>query len=149
MIALQQALSVWTSSFGASSGEFCAKLTSRFPGWPHLGEFCRNVPKNPVTMEADGSTYGWLWNEVSLSKHMDENNSSRYLTVGTLPDGSSLAIDTQDEEDPFRIGSFSVDLCGEDNWTVLEPSRYRAFPFSYPEYLEYLRGNPHRNYLVG
>lgn len=80
---------------------------------------------------------------------MDDNNSSRYLTVGSLPDGSTLAIDTQDQEEPFRIGSFSLELCGEDNWRVLEPLRDRAFPFSYPAYLEYLRGDPAIEYQVG
>jgi hypothetical protein len=149
MSSLRDALSVWTLSFGAASAEFIAKLAVRFPDWSCLKEFCTCLPESQLTLEVGERTYGWLWPESWISGCMDDNGSSRYLTVGSLADGSTLALDTQDQEDPFRIGTFSLELCGEDNWSVLEPSRYRAFPFSYPSYLEYLRGEPEIKYLVG
>lgn len=142
-------LSKWTSETTTASAAFVSKLTRSFPHWSCLDDFCACVPKTQVTLESTGRTYGWLWPEEWISGNMDDNRSSRYLGIGSLADGSWLALDTQDKEDPFRIGTFSVDLCGEDNWTVLEPSRYRVFPFSYAAYLEYLRGSPEMEYLCG
>lgn len=143
---LELALDFWGVRHMAAGDALCELLDTCFPHWPFKDELASAVPAEHSRLCLNGNEVLYLWREETIVENHERCQSAEFLQVGTLLDGGTLAIPTTQSKF-IGIGSFSVELCGRNNWTRLRRKDFRTFPFSYQQYLLEVVSTPDLRYL--
>lgn len=125
------------------STSFVALLQSRYPNWSAWEQFAETLPSTQIKIELGGWSYCYLWPESWIIEAINMSKSNKkFLPVGSLLDGSRLAINTTAGKG-FHVGAFAFEKTVHlEDEHQFRPSYFRKFPFSYPEYLRYILTAP-------
>ena len=96
-----------------------------------------------------GREWGYLWEEDRIRENAEEYAAYRYLGIGSLADGSLLAVDTRSREQ--MIGSIDIYslLEAEDYGAGFSDDDFEPFDLTFGQWLELIQENPNRTDIPG
>ena len=134
-----------------ASNSFPASVVSeRFGKWKYVDQFFHIVPQQIFTLATGERELLFLWGGDDICDALsDYTSNDRFLVIGSLCDGSYLAIDTARTTE-MQIGAFPFEECSTAEGMLVSDEGFVRFPFQYHEYLNYLHTAPEfDHYLFG
>ncbi len=141
---LTQSFDLWGVKHSPASPSFKRCCLERFGDGKQLKSVLKCLPAHQSELWRDGRFRCLLWDELTIIEELSARATTQYMPIATLGDSSWLALDFKDNEASHypAIGVFYTDLCGEDNWAVLSPGKFRRLSRDYADYLQLIFNNP-------
>lgn len=134
----------------AATPQFRKWCSDKYPGWRFAEVFYECLPSEWFLVADAQYDLCYLDDEHTIQNtnqrlHLgDRFRDSGLMSIGALMDGSLLLINTR-EQQRMSVGSLHSDHVLETEPENLDPTRFRAFPFSYEEWLRHIKANPDDN----
>lgn len=146
---LSKAFDLWEIGRCSASPTFRRFCLQRFGKSELLTLALDCLPTNTSALWRDGVFRCVLWEEAAIKNVLLSRPTNRYMPIGTLGDGSWLALDLRARGSLLHIGTFPLYFCIEDEWTDLSSAKFRLLSPDYAEYLHLIYDDPKLDLLIG
>jgi hypothetical protein len=146
---IESAFETWGIEHAPGSAGFRSLCAKRYVGSKSLDLALTCLPVLSSHLWKDGQYRCLLWDEASITTVLRDRNTDRFLPIGTLGDGSWLALDLAAGCRELPVVVFPFCFYHDDEWRSLSPDNTRLLSHDYADYLQVIHSDPRRELLIG